>query len=292
MHLLAPLASSILYVFATLFLKQSANRGVGPWRTAFVCNWVTALMFQGLLGLGGTFPEWTEFWKPLVVAALFVAGQTLTFMALEKGEVSIATPVISAKVVFVALFSVGLGVQEVRWPLWLAASLSCAGVAVLNSGPRGRGPGSAVGRTVLYSLLAATAYALFDVLVMRWSGPWGGSGRFLPVMLGFAGLLSCGFIPVFRAPLRAISAPAWRSLMGGAAAIATQGFILINTLAHFGDATAVNVVYSSRGLWAVVLVWLIGQRFENRERDAGSGVFRRRILGASLIAAAIGLVFV
>ena len=57
-----------------------------------------------------------------------------------------------------------------------------------------------------------------------------------------------------------------------------------------GDATAVNIVYSSRGLWSVAAVWLIGHWFSNTEGEVGGPAMRRRLMGALLMLAAIGLV--
>ena len=53
MHLFFPLISSILYVVAALFLKQAANSGNDLWRTAFICNFATAVLFAFLWPLGG-----------------------------------------------------------------------------------------------------------------------------------------------------------------------------------------------------------------------------------------------
>ena len=48
-----------------------------------------------------------------------------------------------------------------------------------------------------------------------------------------------------------------------------------------GEATAVNVVYSARGLWSVIAVWTLGHLFGNDERGHGAGVMRARLLGAA-----------
>jgi len=58
----------------------------------------------------------------------------------------------------------------------------------------------------------------------------------------------------------------------------------------FGDATAMNVVYSARGVWSVAAVWLIGHWFANTEAQLGGGVFRGRLAGALLMTSAIVLV--
>ena len=143
-----------------------------------------------------------------------------------------------------------------------------------------------MGRTVALSLLAALCYALFDVLVQKWSPDWG-AGRFLPVMFGMCAVLSLGFIPLFRHSLLEIPRAAWPWLGGGSLFIGFQALSLVTALAVFGDATSMNVVYSARGLWSVVAVWLVGHWFGNRERNIGPNVMRMRLIGAGLMTAAI-----
>jgi len=290
MHLLLPLLSSLLYVVAALFLKQATRHKVGVWRTTFICNWLTAFLFLGLWPLGGTIPAGYLFWQPAVVALLFVAGQIFTFMALERGDVSVATPVMGTKVILVALFSTMIMPETVPVKLWAAAGMSFFGVVFLNRQGQGQ-PHPHLTTTIGFAMKAALAYALFDVLVMKWAPGWG-MGRFLPVMMWMAGLYSLIFIPMFRRPLREISRPAWRILWLGAFFIGAQAVILISTLAMFGDATAVNVVYGSRGLWSVLAVWWVGSWFKNSEHLLGAEMMRWRLLGAGLISAAVVLVFV
>jgi hypothetical protein len=59
----------------------------------------------------------------------------------------------------------------------------------------------------------------------------------------------------------------------------------------FGHATVVNIVYSSRGMWSVVLVWLVGHWFQNTERaEQGHTIMATRFAGSGLILAAIWIV--
>jgi drug/metabolite transporter (DMT)-like permease len=289
-HLLLPLLSSLLYVAGALFVKQAAGHGVGLWRTTFIANLVAALMFAPLWLLGGDLPAWHLWWQPACVALLFLSGQMNSFLAIERGDVSVATPVLGIKVVLVAIFAALVLREALGLTLWIAAICSSTGIAFLNRGNPAQ-PHQRVGSTILLSLLAAASYALFDILVQKWSPAWG-AGRFLPVMMGFVALYSFGLIPFFHAPLSAIERPAWRPLLLGGFFIALQGIILITTLAIFGDATAVNVVYSSRGLWSVLAVWWLGHWFENREHERGTAVLRGRLIGALLLAAAVVLLFV
>jgi drug/metabolite transporter (DMT)-like permease len=290
MHLILPFFSSLLYVAGVLFVKQASAHGVGVWRTSFVANWICAMAFLGLLFLGGQLPDWKEWWQPALVGGLFLSGQIATFLALERGDVSVATPVLGVKVVLVAFFSTLILRETLPLTLWIAAVLSSMGIGVLNR-RGGRSRQAHLGRTILLALLAAAAYALFDILVQKWAPAWG-AGRFLPVMMMFVGIYSLALIPFFQAPLRAISRPAWRPLTAGGLFIASQALLLITTVAVFGDATAVNVVYSARGLWSVLAVWWLGHWFGNREGELGSKVLGSRLAGSGLLCAAIVLLFV
>ncbi len=286
--LLLPLVAAVLYVAGVLLAKRSAESGVGVWRTAFVSNLISAVLFACLLPLGGTFHV-TLLWQPALVAVFFLLGQLLTFLALQHGDVSIATPVLGLKIILVAAFTTLLLASPVPVKLWIAAGLSSLAIALLSRSDGA--PHRHVGRTILYAGSSATMFAVFDVLVQKWSPGWG-LGRFLPVMLGFTALFSFVFVLFFHAPLAAIPRAAWPWLLGGCGFIGLQSVMFVSTIARFGEATTANVIYSSRGLWSVLAVWGIGHWFHNRERHLGVAVLRWRLAGALLMLAAIALVLV
>jgi drug/metabolite transporter (DMT)-like permease len=303
-HLLFPFIASLLYIAAALFLKRAQQLGGGVLRTTFLANVAIALVFAALWPMGGTGQPATELWQPALVAALFVAGQVFAVLALSLGDVSVATPVLGAKTIFVAWFTTLLLATRLPWQLWCAAGLSFGAIALLNRAPRS-GAGSVaapaptgdafghdsrrLGQTLLFSLLAAAAYALFDVLVQKWSPAWG-AGRFLPIVFTMSAAMSVVFVPFFREPLRAVPQAAWPSLAAGALFMAFQSFAFVSGVAFFGDATAMNIVYSARGVWSVAAVWLIGHWFANTEAQLGGSVLRWRLAGAGLMTSAIVLV--
>lgn len=286
-HLLIPLASSVGYVAAVLLLKRASAWGVGLWRTTFVSNLAMGVSFAPLWWLGGPGRDAALLWQPALAGALFILGQVATFVAIE-GDVSVATPVLGLKILFVALFSTVLLADAVPLRWWFAAALSTAAIALLNRGAGG-GAHRRTGRTVLAAAGAAVAFALTDVLVQKWAPAWG-AGRFVPFMFWAVAVFSFAMIPFFRAPLRAVPGAAWRWLVPGAVVLAFQAAGMAVTLARFGDATAVNIVYSSRGLWSVAAVWLIGHWFHNEEQRLGAAVLRGRMSGAVLMLAAVLLV--
>jgi drug/metabolite transporter (DMT)-like permease len=211
----------------------------------------------------------------------------LNFISLDRGDVSLATPVLGVKIILVALFSTVIVGEAVTPKLWTAAALSTTAIALLNW-TRARHHHH-VTITILSAGLSAAAFALFDVLVQKWSPAWG-VGRFPSTMLAFVALFAVGMVPRFPAPLSAIDGRAWPWLLGGSVLLGFQSLIFVASVAQFGNATAANVMYSSRGLWSVALVWLIGHWFHNREQQHGGGVLRWRLIGAGLMMLAIVLV--
>src|SRR5262245_32083568 len=121
--LLLPLASAVLYVIGALFMRRAADFGVGFWRTTFIANLICAAVFSPLLLLGGQFHVGL-LWQPATVALLFAVGSILNFISLDRGDVSLATPVLGVKIVLVALFTTLIVGQAVTPRLWAAAVLS------------------------------------------------------------------------------------------------------------------------------------------------------------------------
>jgi drug/metabolite transporter (DMT)-like permease len=295
-HILLPLASAILYMFGALLLKRASDLGADSWQTTRVTNYCTALASVFLLLLGGTIPDWSLWWHPPAAAVLFFSGQIFTLLALTRGDISVATPVLGLKILLVAILSTVLIGDPIGARLWTAAALSSAAIALLNVS---RGHAHAhVTKTIILAALGALSYALFDVLVQKWSPPWG-TGRFLPIVMMTAAVYSLA-LPRSRAQHPAsgsqnvasgFSRTYQGALAAGAALFAIQGLMFISSISFYRHATLANVVYSSRGLWSVLGVWAIGHWFANREQHLGMKVLIWRFVGAILMMAALLMVF-
>jgi drug/metabolite transporter (DMT)-like permease len=291
-HLILPLFAALLYVLGAMLIRRAADLGAGAWRTTVVNNLTSAAGFSTLLLLGGEPVVLSRLWQPATVAVLYLGGQVMSFLALTRGDVSVATPVFSVKIIFVAIFSSMLLGEEVGWRVWLAAGLSVLAVRLLHRGPARRAGGGAkpLGLTIAAAGGAAVCYSLFDVLVRRWSPAWG-VGRFLPIMMGFAAIYSLPLMPLaFKRRHGAEEARSWRWLLPGSLAITAQAMCFITALAVYGDVAAANIVYATRALWSVLAVWGLGHWFHNTERRQGGQVMGRRLAGATLLLAAIALV--
>ena len=284
-----PLFSGILYAVGSLLLKRALARGVDPWRMAFLGN--IALAVAAIVYLPGS-PSpgpGAVWWQPVLAGAAFFVGQVFTFQAIDRGDLSVATPIMGTKVLFVALFLIPLTGVRPPWTLWLAGGLTTVALALLGSGQPGAHHRAKFLSTALCAVVAAASFSFADAATQKWAPHWG-AAPFSFYELGTCALLSPLLIPRFSAPLTALDRTTWGWLAGGVAILAVQGSLLYVTIGTYGHAAEVNVVYNSRGLWTVLLVWAVGHWFANTERHAGRGVMVRRLLGALLLLAAIGLV--
>ncbi len=283
-----PLIAASLYTMSAMTLKRSSDLGVGLWRTTFVANWIIAGLFGLLWFLGGRPINPSLLWQPGLIALLLFGGQVSQFLALERGDVSVAVPVFGLKVIVVAFLTPWITGDTVGIKLWIAAVLSVLGVAFLNrksGGVRPRG----LGITFAAGGFGAMCFASFDVLVQRWGPQWG-AGRLLPCIYGINALLSFAIIPFFTAPLAQVKRQAWGWLVAGCAFMGLQAVTFVSTLAIYGKATSANIMYASRGLLSVAAVWLIGHWFANTEQSLGARTLAWRLAGALLMMSAIVLV--
>jgi drug/metabolite transporter (DMT)-like permease len=283
-----PLVSALGYGVAALMLKRATERGAGSWRVSFITNWMLAACFAFLWLRPAEHPATTTaILHAAFTGLLFFIGQVFTFLALSRGDVSVATPVLGSKVIFVALFSVLLGAEQVTPAMWFAVALTAVATALLGGGGSVKDRGVIL-RSMLYGFCAAACFAYTDVLQQHWVPQWG-FNHYAPTQFLTVALLSFGLVPFFRGSLRDLSPSAWRWTLGGSLVLSVQAGGVAWAIVFIG-ATVTNVLYNSRGMWSVVLVWTVGHWFGNVERTRGRAVMLRRLAGSLLLLAAIALI--
>jgi len=285
--MLVPLGSALGYGFAAIMLKRGTD-GAGPWRVNFLTNWVQAALFSLLWIFPVEHPaSMANAGHAMLSGAIFFIGQIFTFLAISRGDVSVATPVLGSKVIFVALFSAALATESLGASTWLAVLLTAVATVLLGLG-HPHAHRDAIIRSLIYGFSAAAFYALTDITQQRWVHEWGFTHYAATLFLTVA-VLSLTLIPLLRGDGRDVPGASWCWIAGGASVLAVQACGVAWAIITIG-ATATNVLYNSRGLWSVVLVWTIGHWFGNRESGHGRAVMIRRCAGSTLLLAAIFLI--
>ena len=238
--------------------------------------------------MGGPTPSWINLWQPMVVAIFYIAGQCAILAAVSLGDVSVATPIASAKVIIVSFLLVLFGSELPTLTTWLAAILATGGVVLINyvvpSNDRKK-----VFTTVVLALGGAFLFACFDICIQTWSPSWG-TGRFVPISYWFVGLFSLTLVPWVDSPKRLLQGDlALKSLLVGSILVAVQAMFLVYAISQYGDAARVNVVYSLRGLWGVLFAWMLAGWFGGGEKNTASKIMLARMGGALLLVLAVVL---
>ena len=284
------MASSILTVLGLLLLKRAQAQGTSTWTTLIVVTWTTAVAFSALTLIGGTMQPLSLVWQPAIVGALFLAGLSFTFLGVQIGDVSIVTPVQGVKVLLVPALAVLVVGDVAETRIWLAAAIAMGGIWFIQSTDETLDRAK-VRLSIGCALLAAVSLTLFDLLIQKWAPAWG-PGYFLPIAFASTALLSLGFLNLARPNRQSIRSQLCWPLVIGALLMAVQAFGMTYTIAQFGDATRVNIVYSLRGLWGVLLTWTLAKSLGLSDTLPGSSVMLKRLAGAILIGVSIALALV
>ncbi|WP_161604482.1 DMT family transporter [Roseiconus nitratireducens] len=286
-HLLFPLLASVLFASGLLFLKRATVAGTNPWTVTLVANLWAATLFSSFWFLESDPIPWALAWQPALVALFYVSGQIGTFFAINHGDVSIAAPLFGIKVLLVAIMATLIGGQNLAAAIWLAAVLATVGIALVQW--TGGGHRKRIWYTILSALAASCSFSVFDVLVQKFCSSPGAAwstGRFLPLMFWSVAVYSSVFLVGFQKEKLA-DPRVRRPLLLGGMLIAMQAMCIVFTLSAFGDAPRVNVVYSMRGIWGVLLAWGTAVIWGGSEADLTIRVMILRLAGALLITVSV-----
>ncbi|MGK2941365.1 MAG: EamA family transporter [Immundisolibacter sp.] len=218
------------------------------------------------------------------IGVCVVAGQVFFILALRHGDASFVVPMLGLKLFAVAGFS-ALWLGETYQPLvYVGAAGAFASLFLLSDGkPRGSL------RSALFVTGAALLYGITDVLLVGAI-----QAGISPLQIGVYSLLVPALLtlPITLTLLPGrwrISRPFGRAL-GSYATIQIAGMVfLMLAFGLAGKATIVNIVQTSRGLWVLVVVYVMGRLgMAGVERLTGAQ-YRKRALGALLLMGSLAL---
>jgi drug/metabolite transporter (DMT)-like permease len=288
-YLFIPLLSAITYTFAAILFKKELQKGGNLWYINFLSNIGTLIMAIPLFFTQG-YENHNEvnLVKPFLTSLIFIAGQTFSLLALKYGDVSVATPLLGTKVIIVALLTVFILNIPVPFLWWIACILTIIAFVLLRGHSDKKN--STFIPTVIYSFLCSLCFAACDIYIQKWA-PIFGPDRFISIMFLIIAILSIGFLPFFikKMPKSSfLSLP----LLVGILFVSFQAVAMGFALSRYGNATAINIVFSSRGIWSVIFAFWFGKFLDSNEQFLGKRDFFERLIGSAMILVAIVLVMV
>ena len=274
------LGAAILYAVGYLELKGSIHHGATSKRVNIFSNYAMAAWSMPLAFLAlflPTHPNWQSALAACAAGAFLFIGRICTVKALAKADLSISAPLLGAKTILVALFSILLLHTEISWKLMLAAVMTVVALTLLQTGPdhNKHHRRAAVG----WAMAASILFALVDVLTQGYARQ-SGVAFFQPVMF----VVLAAMTPLLGSTPLAPPVAKKRLLIGGAV-IGFQAPLVIMLIGLFGQATLINILYATRTLWSVAIdAW----KGEGNARD----YWIARLSGALLLLGAIILALV
>ena len=269
-----PLVCALLYAAGSHGLKGALGRGASPASVNAASNFFMAALALPLLGLLVVRPASPDF--PGLAAAvgagvLLFVGRLFTLHALRWGDLSVVAPLLASKTLFVAGLTLITGTGEITPRMGLAALLASMAVIFLQRGPATHARPRAA--AILLAVAASVFYALSDVIVQACARPLG-IGLFLPVMFCTLAAL----VPFTRpSPL---PSTARKPALAGSFVVGLQTTAMVFAIGLSGQATLLNILYSTRSLWAVLIDGWHG---------SARGFLASRLAGAALLTAAVVL---
>lgn len=283
------LGAAFIYAVCMVLIKESLRQGAGIFRSTFILHWVMAVVFLPLLLVNPTVLPGGSWLGPIGVGLSVFLGQIFILWALKFGDPSVQTPVMGVKSTMVAIFVCFIAGGHIPLLWWVAGFLSLAAIYFLSYAE-----GSALLKksntwTIVLTFVGASFLGLADVIMEKYA-PSFGEIPFLVVSVLSCAIASLALIPFFEGPLLGMSRPALRWALGGSVLYGLEAIAFYVAISFYGQATAINVLYSSRGLWSIFVVWAMGYFFHYKPSPVSSAVLLRRGLGTVLLFIAILLV--
>jgi len=274
--LLCAAGAASLYATGSLQIKRSLNAGASSRRAIAATNIAMALWALPLFFIARGDFELTAWLTAVGAGVTLFLGRILSVKSLEVGDLSIVGPLLGMKTLLVAIFSFATGQAELTPWLWVAAVLATVGVIMIQRGPRKFSKNRR--KAAYYAAGASVLFAACDILVVEARGQLG-IGWLSPTLF-----LTVALLVPFLGKSPAPPTSAKKPILLGSIIMGFQTSLIILLIGLTGQAVLINIVYSSRALWTVVI---------DRYYGRGEGVaafFKWRLAGASLLVGAIVIV--
>jgi len=144
--------------------------------------------------------------------------------------------------------------------------------------------------TTLFTMTGAMVLFSLNDTLFQYGGEKFGILRLIALVHLLAAFFCFSFRKRFEKPFCEISCKGRYFLLGGIAFFLVPTLLLPYAFGRYGNAAELNVLYSSRALWSIILVWVLGRHIGNREHLHSRTVFLLRLAGSLILMAAIVLV--
>jgi len=258
-----PLIGAALHPVLGWCIQQAGSRGGSLTVTVAIANLVTTGIFFGYLEPSGGWQFSGKDWWAIGNGVFFFLGQWFAIQSVKTGDLAVHSSALGIKVLIVGFFSILVGLEPGSWSLVSGAILATLAVFFVSGGSAEGWRKHRV--TVGLTLMACLFYGLNDFLT-AWQSREIGKERWLSLMMVTGALISLALLLQRRKEVMVVlKSPVILSfVLAAAVLLGVQALVVNLAFSTYAQPTLSNVVFSTRGLLAVLFLYLIGKRSDPR----------------------------
>lgn len=251
-----PLIGAALHPLLGACIQAASRHGVRLTVTVAFANLITCgVFFCSLSPRGGWALSGGDYWA-VGNGVIFFLGQWFSIQSVKSGDLAVHSSALGMKVVIVGLLSMMVGLEESSWNLVSGVFLATLAVFLVSGGSL---PGWRKHQvTVWLTLVACVFFGLNDFLT-GWRSQRIGADRWLVLMMGTSGVISLVLLAGRQKQVRDLIATrgARGFTLGAGLLLGLQALAVNLAFSQYAQPTLSNVVYSSRGLMAVLFLYAL-----------------------------------
>jgi hypothetical protein len=200
-------------------------------------------------------------------------GQWFSIQSVKTGDLAVHSSALGMKVVIVGFFSMLVGLEPSSWSLVCGVTLATVAIFLVSGGSAEGWRTHRV--TVGLTLVACLFFGINDFLT-GWKSREIGAARWLILMMSTSGIISISLL--FRRgeqlAMLARNPRITTFVVGAGLLLGLQALAVNLAFSRYGQPTLTNVVFSTRGLMAVLFLYLIGRKSDPRfvRKQSAGGV--------------------
>ncbi len=284
-----PFIAAVFYCASVILVKLASNTGTLSGTSVLVMNnTLSGIVFIPAIFFEAQFPDISIIWQPLIASAFCAIGNIATFICAEKGEVSLMTPIMGIKILFVIMFARIMLDIELPHAITIAGALCCIAIFIMGYTKHSlRSPKLMI--TVTLAMTACISYAACDIFIQKYAPNFTSNA-----MLSLTSIaMPLSIIPLLPSFVKDVKKSSRKTLAlgaGSAALMIVEMYLMFLSISGEVGAALCNILYNTRGLISVLLIYFLGKHFANLKELSDKSALWRRCVGALMIMLAVFIV--
>ncbi len=285
-----PFIAAALYCISVIFVKlASRNKELSGVSVLVMTNLLSGTLFIPQIFFESQLPSLSIIWQPLLASAFCAVGNIATFICAEKGEISLMTPIMGIKILIVIMLARLFLDVELPHALTISGAICCLAIFIMGYSKDSLKSKKLVFTFVL-AIIACASYAACDVLMQKYAHNFTRSAMLSLTTI----MIPLSIIPLLPRFIREVRVARISTISIGfasAAFMVIEMYMMFLSITGEVGAPLCNILYNTRGLMAIVFIYILGKRFASlRELSKTSAM--QRAIGATMILIAVAIVLV